>query len=314
MNFNNSIILDTYSNNANKQFDDMHSRLSEIENSFQTRMNGKTTGGLVGSLIGTIAWLAAFIVGAVFARNMVDGTLLLIAMAIAGGLILFMLIDNIMDFSYYGKIASYKNSISQLQNRVSIGKNSIQSNHDAFLASRAKGWNYLLSAAPSIPEEAASVEATMTSMESLKKGFISGAKNIFFYSTVIAVTVVGCIALFPISSGIINGFIEGLSSDTELITISTISSSDTLMTINIIALIITSLGEIMLAKLVWSKTDCNVTNTTLLIAVLGPIVFLALICAAMLLFVLVVWIIDIVLYILGVVVIGAVIFAASSGG
>ena len=48
MNFNESITLNTYSDNANKQFNEMQSRLSKIESSFQTRMNGKTTGGLVG--------------------------------------------------------------------------------------------------------------------------------------------------------------------------------------------------------------------------------------------------------------------------
>lgn len=302
MDFNNSITLDTYSNQANKQFGDMQSRLTEIENSFQTRMNGKTTGGLVGSLIGTIVWLVAFVACAVFVRDMVDNTLLIIATAIAGGLILFMIIDNIMDFSYYGKIASYKNSVSQLQNRVTIGKNAIKSNHDAFMASRSKGWSYLLNAAPSIPEEASSVEATMTSMESLKKGFISSAKNFFFYATVVAITIVGCVALFPTGSSIITG-ISGES-----------FSSDTLMTFNVIALIITGIGEVILAKLVWSKTDCNVTNTTLFIAALGPIAFLALIAAVTLIVMLVVAVVSFVLAILAVVAVGACVFAATSGG
>lgn len=302
MNFNNSITLDAYSNNANKQFGDMQSRLTEIENSFQTRMNGKTTGGLVGSLIGTIAWLAAFVACAFFVKDTVNSTLLLIALAIVGGLILFMIIDNIMDFSYYGKIASYKNSISQLQNRVTIGKNSIKSNHDAFMASRAKGWNYLLNAAPSIPAEATSVEATMASMESLKKGFISGAKNFFYYAAVIAITVVGCVALFPTGSSIITG-ITGESFD-----------SDTLMTFNVIALLITGVGEVILAKLVWSKTDCNVTNTTLFIAALGPVAFLALIAAVALIVMLVAWLAGVVLAIAAVVAVGGTIFAATSGG
>ena len=41
MNFNESITLNTYSDNANKQFNEMQSRLSKIESSFQTRMNGQ---------------------------------------------------------------------------------------------------------------------------------------------------------------------------------------------------------------------------------------------------------------------------------
>ncbi len=302
MDFNNSIMLDTYSNNANKQFCNMQSRLSEIENSFQTKMDGKTTIGLVGSLIGTIAWLAVYIVCAVLVRNIVDSTLLLIAVAIIGVLILFMLIDNIMDFSYYGKIASYKNSISRLQSRVRIGKDSIKSNHDEFMNSRARGWDFFLNAAQSIPEEASSFETTMSNMEALKKGFVNSAKNFFFYASVVAITVVGCVALFPSGSYIITSITHESF------------SSDTLMTFNVIALLVIGVGELVLAKLVWSKTDCNVTKETLLISVLGPIAFLGLITVATMLVMLVVWIVSIVLAILAVVaVIGSILAGTTSG-
>lgn len=301
MNFNESITLNTYSDNANKQFNEMQGRLSTIESSFQTRMDGKTTGGLVGSFIGTLAWLAAFIVCAIMVGKLVNGTLLAIAMIAVLGLVAFMLIDNIMNFSYYGKIATYRNSVSQLQNRVSIGKSSIKSNHDAFMGSKAKGWNYLLNAAPSIPEEATSIEATMSNMESLKKGFINGAKNVFFYAAVVMITIAGCVALFPTGSEIITG-ISGES-----------MSSDTLMTLNIIALLIVGVGEVILAKLVWSKTDCTVTNTTLFIMTLGPIAYLALVAIATLLVMLVIGLVAIVLAIAGAALAIAIVCACISG-
>lgn len=301
MNFNESITLNTYSDNANKQFNEMQSRLSTIESSFQTRMDGKTTGGLVGSCIGTIAWLVAFIVCAIMVGKLVNGALLTIALIAVLGLAAFMLIDNIMNFSYYGKIAAYRNSVSQLQNRVSIGKSSIKSNHDAFMGSKAKGWNYLLNAAPSIPEKATSIEATMSNMETLKKGFINSAKNVFFYAAVVMITIAGCVALFPTGSEIITG-ISGES-----------MSSDTLMTLNIIALLIVGVGEVILAKLVWSKTDCTVTNTTLFIMVLGPIAYLALVAIATLLVMLVIGLVSIVLALAGAALAIAVVCACISG-
>lgn len=302
MNFNESITLNTYSDKANKQFNEMQSRLSKIESSFHTRMDGKTTGGLVGSFIGTLAWLAAFIICAVMVRKLVDGTLLAITLVAVLGLVAFMLIDNIMNFSYYGKIATYRNSVSQLQNRVSIGKSSIKSNHDAFMSSKAKGWNYLLNAGSSIPEEATSIEATMANMESLKKGFINGAKNVFFYAAVVMITIAGCVSLFPTGGKIITG-ITGES-----------ISSDTLMILNVIALIIVGVGEVILAKLVWSKTDCTVTNTTLFIMALGPIAFLALIAIAALVVMLVMLLVGVIVAILAVVAVGAVVIGCLCGG
>lgn len=293
MNFNESINLNVYSDNAKKQFNEMESRLSEIESSFQNRMDGKSTGGLVGAFIGTLAWLATFIVCAVIVRRLVNGTLLTITWVTVLGLVAFMLIDNIVNFSYYGKISAYKKSVSLLQNRVSTGKSSIKSNHNAFMRSKANGWNYLLEAGSSIPEEATSIVETMANMESLKKGFINGAKNVFFYAAVVMVTIAGCVALFPVGGKIITGISGEYISD------------NILMVLYIIALLVIVVGEVIMAKFVWSKTDCAVTNTTLFIMLLGPIAFLALIAIATLLVMLVTWLIGAAIAILAVVFVAA---------
>ncbi|MGN1250950.1 MAG: hypothetical protein ACI4XW_12820, partial [Candidatus Spyradocola sp.] len=293
MNFKESTALNVYSIDAEKQFNEIQNRLSRIDSSFNTRMNGKTSASLTGSLMGTLAWLVVFVVCAIIAANLVHGVLLAITMIAVLGLITFMLIDNITDFSYYGNIAAHRSSVTQLQYRVRIGRTSIRSNHDAFMASRASGWNFALSAGASIPEEAASIEATMANMESLKKGFVNSAKNFFFYAAVVMVTITGCVALFPAGSGIITG-ISGTS-----------MSADTLTVLNVIALLIVGVGEVILANIVWSRTDCNVTNTTLFVMAAGPITFLALIAIATLLIVLIIGLVSVVLAILGIIVVGA---------
>ncbi len=302
MNFNESIELNAYSDNANKQFNEMNNRLSQIQSNFQMRMNGKTTSSLVGSFIGTLCWLATFIVCAVMLKNVVNGILLTISLIVVLGLMLFMLINTIVNFSYFGKISDYGSSVTQLQNRVSIGRNSIRSNHDAFLASKAKGWNYQLNAGTSIPEEATSIETTMNNMESFKIGFINDTMNFFYYSAVVMITIVGCVALFP-TGGEIMTSISGES-----------LSVDTITTLNAIALIIVGIGEVLLAKLVWSKTDCVVTNTTLFIMILGPVAFLTLITVATLLVMLVIGILSIVLAILGIIAVGAIAIGCLCGG
>lgn len=304
MNFNESVTLNTYSDKASKQFNEMQNRLSKIDNSFQTRMAGKTMNGLVGSFIGTFCWLAVFIALAIVINTMVGEKLLLIPFTIVViGLVFFMLIDNIINFSYYGKISDYKNSVSQLQNRVNSGKNSIESNHEAFMKAKLKGWNFILNAGESIPEEAMSIESTMTNMESLKKGFVNSAKNVFYYAAVVIITIVGGISLFPISSKIMCG----ISKRDDL-------SSSTLLTLNIIALVLVGIGGIILAKVVWGKTNCSVTNVTLLILFFSPVAFLLLITIATLLVILVIGVAKILLYILGTVALLALFFACVSGG
>lgn len=302
MNLNDTIILNRYSDSANNQFNELKDRLEKTESSFQTRMNGKTTGGLAGSLVITLVWLAVFVFAALEVRGSVNGTLLLVSCICAAALIVFMIIDIIMDYSYYGKIASYKNAVSQLRDRVTVGQNAIKANYNDFLRSRAKGWNYSLKAASSIPDEAAAIEASINSMESLKKGFVYKAKTVSFFATVIAVSVVGSITLFPIGANIIMGITKQAVPD------------NTLRILNMIAMVLVCVGEIILAKFFWSFTNCNVTGVTPFAIALAPAAYLVLVFLATLVVMLVIWAVSILLVVLGIVVMGATASAASSGG
>ena len=302
MNLNDTIILNRYSDSANNQFNELKDRLEKTESSFQTRMGGKTTGGLAGSLVLTLAWSAVFVVAALEVRGSVNGTLLLVSCICAAALIVFMIIDIIMDYSYYGRIASHKNAVSQLRDRVTVGQNAIKANYNDFLRSRAKGWNYSLKAASSIPDEAAAIEASINSMESLKKGFVYKAKTVSFFATVIAVSVVGSITLFPIGANIIMGITKQAVPD------------NTLRILNMIAMVLVCVGEIILAKFFWSFTNCNVTGVTPFAIALAPAAYLVLVSVATLVVMLVIWAVSILLVILGIVVVGATASAASSGG
>lgn len=302
MTFSENISLQKYADSANQKFNESESRLSQIEGSFQTRMNGKTTGSLVGAMFGTVCWLVAFCVFFWYIRGYVDNTIGLICFGISLALVASLIIDEIISFSYYGKISSYKNNITQLKNRVSVGRSSIKSNQDTFMKSRANGWRHPLSVGTSIPEEAASIESTINGMESLKGGFINGLKNFLFFTFAIAITAVGSWALFGTAGEIMTGI-----SGEDI-------GGDTIMTLCVIGLLITVVGEIILAKMVWGKTDCSVTNTTLFIAAVGPVMFLALVLVATLLVMLVMWAIAIVIAIGAVVIAGACVCGSISGG
>lgn len=296
-----NVSLQKYADAANRQFNESETRLSEIESSFQTRMNGNTTGSLIGSILGTACWLAAFCYFFWYIRYYIGSTVSIICFCITLALILSMFADEIISFSYYGKISSYNNNIVQLKNRVNMGKSSISSNQASFMSSRTKGWHYPLSVGSSIPEEAASIESTINGMESLKGGFINGLKNFLFFTFCIALTAAGAWAAFGIAANIMTGFDNSIG-------------GETIRTLCIIGLIITVIGEIILAKIVWSKTNCSVTNTTLLIAAAGPLMFLALILVASLVVKIVVWAVGVLLTILAVVFGGALLFGSMSGG
>lgn len=302
MNFSKNISLQKYADTANQEFSETENRLSQIAGSFETRMNGKSKAGIIGSMFGTICWAVAVCVFFGYIGGYVDSTLHLVCLGIALALLGTLLIDEIISFSYYGKISSYRDNINQLKNRVSVGRSSIKSNQDAFMKSRSNGWRHPLSVGTSIPEEATSIEGTINGMESLKGGFINGLKNFLFFTFAIAITAVGSWALFGTAGEIMTGIYP------DPIDYSTVNTLCT------IGLLITVVGEIILAKLVWSKTDCSVTNTTLFIAAVGPLLFLALVAVATLLVMLVMLAIAIVVAIAGVVIAGACVCGAISGG
>lgn len=302
MTFSENISLQKYADSANQKFNESENRLSQIEGSFQTRMNGKTTGSLLGAIFGTACWLAAVCISFWYIRWYVNGTISLIGFTISLALIASLFVDEIIGLSYYGKISSYKDNIIKLKNHVSVCRNSIKSNQDVFMRSRINGWQHPLPVGSSVLEEAASIESTINGMESLKGGFINRLKNILFFAFAITITAVGSLALFGTAGEIMTGISGEAIND------------DTILTLCVIGMLVTVVGEIVLAKIVWSKTDCSVTNITLLIAAGGPVIFLALVAIATLLVMLVLWAVSFLIAIAAVVIAGACVCGSISGG
>ena len=268
MKLQDNVKLGAYEESARKEFSETQTRLSEIEGSFRSRMDGKSIGSLVGSLIGTLFWLGAFLVGAYYARKTGMNELLLkIAFYSSMALILAKVIDVIVNFSYYGKVNSYLNEVRQLQNRVGSGEKAMRKNQEAFQRAKEKGWDYRLKAASSVPGEVKKLLGRTSALESLNKGFLNGLKNFLFFVTVIAVAAAGCLALFPFLTHKIITMTHGAI------------EVSTLHYLLIAAAVIVGIFSIILARLIWSKTDCEVTNVTLLAMPIAPAVFLILVLA-----------------------------------
>lgn len=303
----NNFTLKSMADSAGKQFDKMDVRLGNIEERFETKLGGKTIVGQIFTLLGILLWIAAFAAAFIFGREIIPGTasnniIMIVAAVVLLVLFGFMATETLINFSYCESVTSYKRSISALREKLRVGKASIKSNHDAFMASKEKGWNHALNAQPSIPDEATSIETTMSNMESLKGGFLHIAKNILYFASVVVFTIAGCVLLFETGAEIMSGI-----SHTSL-------SDGVTTTFDVIAMIAVCVGNIILSKLLWSKTDCTVTPLTLFTLPLGPIAFLLLIALGTLLVLLLAAVVSIVLAILGIVVVGGIVFACLCGG
>lgn len=306
MDFTKNIILQKYVDSATRQFNESENRLSQIEGNLEIRMNGKTNTSIIGSVFGSICWLVIFVIFFWCIKGYINSILYLICSGLSIALSISLLIDEIISFFYYRKIFAYKDDITQLKNHLIIGENSIKANLDTFIESRASGWNYVLNPPKSsILKQSTYIESIINSMESLKCEFINSLKNFLFYTFTFTITAVGSWGLFGIANQIINK-IGGKS-----------ITGNTVTTLCIICMIIAIPIEILLAKLVWSKTDCAVTNNTLFIVPNGPILFLVLVAIATILIRIVIWavgvFVNIVLPILIVLMIGATLFESSSG-
>lgn len=305
MDFLKNITLQQQAEIAEKQFTETESQLSKIEGSFVARAQGKTKGKLVGAVFGTLLWIVACGAAAGYTVGM-NELMRGICLGVVIVLLVFMLLDEFVGFSYYGKILSYKDKILQLKSRINMGKVSIRSNQDAFMGTRSAGWDYPLAAGKSIPEEAASLENSINGMETLKGGFINGVKNFLYYVAAIAITVVGSYSLFGVAAGIMDGLVSGALDEHV--------NGGTARTLCIVGLVAAVIIEIVLAKLAWSASDCRVTNKNMFVLVAAPLVFLAVILVGTLIFVAAMWAIAIVLAILGIVVVGATVWGITSGG
>ncbi|MCD7822661.1 MAG: hypothetical protein LUG86_01375 [Oscillospiraceae bacterium] len=296
------ITLQNYEGAAEKRFSECEKSLNELESSFNSRLGGKTTGSIIGSMVITVIW-AALLIGVLIMLEDYLGPmwrfgcgLLVVLMAIA------MLIDQVTDISYYGKISSYIGNVKLLRNRVSMGRISIRANKDKYLKSASQGWHCPIDPGISIYDEANSIEKSVGGMSYFKGGFVNGLKNFCYFALVFVATLVGAWALYePLCVLAMDLFETDIDSGVTL-------------TIWTIVLVVAEILAIILTRLCWSKTDCQVTTGTIWAVLLGPLMFVAVVAAAALVAALVYAVIMIVIVVVGIVIAGAVLFSMSEGG
>lgn len=271
------ISLGAYATSARKQFSDAKNSLNNVQHGFYSRMNGRTMTGIIFSLIATLLWAGAYVYGIMYAvENLlleklfsadVEMWIMNIAAALILTLLLFVFTDNVISWVYYGQISTSRQKILRLQQRITDGENTIDKNAQAFAAAQKDGWNFPLKAGASIPKEAADISLAAQNVRALKNGFINTMKNILFFAATVIVSAAFCVAMAEHAQDLF--FRWGGEDYDEAVKI-----------VCYVVLGIVCIGEIILAKLVWSATDCEVTPLTLLILLVPPVAFVLLTAVA----------------------------------
>ena len=258
--------LQMYANTALGKFTHWEKQLGQIQEEIIRKRDTKTTKRIVGSMFGTLGWLIVFGAAYWFTRPYVEYRLGLGCLGIAVALIIAMLISEVIELRYYGKLSSYICLIDYMIQNVGKSKAAINRSLNEFTGTRhVKGWKHALSPRiSSIPGTVAEIKDQVNQMGQIKSGFISGLKNVLFFALVIAITGVAGWSLF--------GLVEKIFRDNI--------DANTLRTLCIIALIIAEVGTIVLAKLWWSHTDCMVNNVTMFVVLLGAATFALVVAAA----------------------------------
>ncbi len=304
--------LNSYPAKAKARCTEVENRLTGVESGFRSRMNGNSMGGVIFSLIGTLLWAVGFLGLFHHFGNMTEELFLQITAISIGSLLLVMLIDNILSFFHYGRINSFKNRIHFMLSSVSKSKSNIDEKQKKYLAGESKGWNVSIKVEDSIPEKITSIETAAKNMESLKGGFINGLKNVLYYIAVIVFAAVSGMALFEINSEILQWVLDldlfsELTSEFEM-------PEDTFQIINIVLLVIVGIFQIILAKSAWSGTNCRVNALTLFVMLFTPIVFPLLMGIGVFLVIGVIFLIQIIIYIIGAIIGFVFLVGCLSGG
>lgn len=259
MDLEKNIQLDRMMEDAKTKFSESNKRLEELDYGFRSKMGGRSMSSIGGAFIGTTIWLVVFAVFLVASVPYANPMLLMIAAISLVIFIVLMYIDDVVNYKFYNGVSMYGANITQLKSRIKYGYDSMNSNMNEFKQSKQNGWNYKLNVGKSIPDEIAAIEDTMSSMESLKKGFVSSAKTFMFYATAIMITIVGGFALRDVALGIVDNF------DSSAYGVANV--------VGYVMLVVACIAEYLLAKYVWGRTNCDVTNLTIAIILAGPVIF-----------------------------------------
>lgn len=278
--YDNSIRLDQMMGAAQNQMVAAQKRLDSIDAALKRRLGGRSRFKLLGAVVVSLGWAAAFLAAYLFLDGHIPepGRLTLLGVSLL--LVLFMLIDELLQMKYYGTILRAQRQLSQLYRRVDQAQDALTSHLQTYLEQRDAQWEYPLEAGNSVNQKAGQITARLSGMEKLSSRFLTTVKKILYYAACAVWTAGGSYLIFSLTAAFL--FEDDLSPFTLAVMMTT-------------AMVIACVFEILFARMIWGKTNCEVGNVTLLALAMGPILFDAVFAAILLVFIILLVILLIVL-------------------
>jgi len=294
MNFQNSFTLKKMQSDAQDRFSRVSGKIDTVADTLKRRLGGKSRGALVGGFVISIVWAIAYCILYAVMREANHPLVTLVTLGTSVLLVVFAIIGNVVSLSYYGAILNAEAKLGKLRNRVESAKRSLSADMTNCMSRGASGWEMPLQPGSSVEEEVRKIESSLSGLEKVSGGFVNGVKNVLYYIATVGWTVAGSFLFYQLLLPLVEDEV----------------SDKTANIVFYIAMLIACVGAVIVAKLIWGKTECSVKNLTLLGTLNGPVVFLAL----ALIVILVVLAVKLIIAALGIIIAAIVAISCCCGG
>lgn len=257
----NSSIFATKAEEAPNIIKAMRDKVENTEKRLHALVNNKDRSSLTKSMLGSVGWLLFFVItGLLTLLSGYRGIIILINIVaiISGGWVaLILFFNNVNVAKHYWSYMDYTEELSDLKANLDKGLfaiNVLQQNYDN---AQDNGWDYKLNVAESIDSTLDEIEKKVKGIPGFDSSLLYNNNSLLYYVAAVTGTFAFGYQLLervfiPLSGGL--GF-----------------SEHTTRVIAIIALIISSFGELFLARIALTRTEGEVTNLTLFVIPLSAI-------------------------------------------
>lgn len=295
MNINNHFSLNKLQSDAQDKLSKLTEWIGTVHDGLKRRMGGRSRGSMIGGIIMNAVWLVIYVILYAVCREAAFHPLIsLLSVAASVLLILFMVIGGFVEMGFYGTVLRSESRLIKLKNRVESAKRNLHGDMKTYNDRMAMAWEQPLQPGEPLEEELRQIETQLTGVQNVESGFVHGMKNAMYYVTTVAWTIMGSGLIYNLIYPLVEGDV----------------SEKTANIVSWILILLGCVGAVLVAKLLWGKTDCRVKNLTLLGTLSGPVVFALLAVVAILL----VLAVKLILAAIGFIIAAVIAFSCCCGG
>lgn len=283
--YDNGFGLEQMMDAAKDQMAAAKKRLHSLDTLLVARLDGRSPLSLLAGVLFSVGWIVVFLAAYACLKGHLPEPLLLALLGASLLLALSLVVDKLIQIKYYGSILNARTRLVQMHRRVSKAQKNLAARQQAYMERRFDQWELPLDASPSINQSASQIAERLSGMETLSSTVLTAVKTALFYAACVVWTAAGAEILFDLV--VVFELLEGLSPST--ITVMKIAST-----------VIAVIFEVLFARMIWAKTNCDVGNLTLLALALGPIVFAVVIALIWIVFFIIVMIFGLAANIVGI--------------